>query len=146
MSRYFTLQEAESLLPEVERWLREAIGAKEDAQAEQEELQETASRVHLMGGVEVDVERLAVRKQAKDAAVRRLEAAIEKIQEEGCLVKDLDIGLVDFPALMEGAEVYLCWKLGEPRIGYWHHVHEGFTGRKPLERGPGDAPGSSKPN
>ena len=49
------------------------------------------------------------------------------------MLKDLDEGLVDFPAMLDGHEIYLCWKLGEERIGYWHGVDEGFAGRKPLE-------------
>jgi hypothetical protein len=49
-------------------------------------------------------------------------------------VKDLDIGLVDFPTTFNGVEVYLCWKLGEPGIEFWHGVEEGFRGRKPIDR------------
>ena len=66
---------------------------------------------------------------------------MNKIQETGCVVKDLDEGLVDFPSLIEGEEVYLCWKLGEEHIDFWHGVDEGFAGRKPLdEPGSGDVP------
>jgi hypothetical protein len=57
---------------------------------------------------------------------------INGLQELGVLVKDLDMGLVDFPALREGEEVLLCWRLGEEEIGYWHGLEEGFAGRKEL--------------
>ncbi len=63
----------------------------------------------------------------------QLQDAVTKIQETGCLVKDLDMGLVDFPCRLKGEDVYLCWKLGEERIGFWHGVNEGFAGRKPLD-------------
>jgi hypothetical protein len=58
---------------------------------------------------------------------------MDSIQEIGCLVKDLDIGLLDFPTLYRGREVYLCWRLGEQRIEHWHGVDEGFRGRKPVD-------------
>ena len=59
---------------------------------------------------------------------------MEKLQDLGCLVKDLDIGLVDFPTLFRGQEVYLCWKVGEPSIEFWHGMNEGFGGRKAIDR------------
>ena len=58
--------------------------------------------------------------------------AAERLQRLGVLVKDLDRGLVDFPALREGEEVLLCWQVGEDEIAHWHGVDEGFAGRKPL--------------
>ena len=64
---------------------------------------------------------------------RAVKQAVEKVQEFGCLVKDLDIGLIDFPTLLKGEEVYLCWKLGEAGIRFWHGVQEGFRGRKPID-------------
>ena len=59
---------------------------------------------------------------------------IYRIESLGCVVKDIDLGLVDFPATIDDEPVYLCWKLGEPRIGYWHGVDEGFSARKALRR------------
>ena len=66
--------------------------------------------------------------------MHRLREAIEQMQELGCVIKDLDTGLLDFPTLFRGKEVYLCWKLGEPSIGFWHGVDEGFRGRKPIDQ------------
>jgi hypothetical protein len=80
------------------------------------------------------------REKALDAKARReqsaavLRNAIESVQQMGCLVKDLDTGLVDFPTLFRGVEVYLCWKLGESGIDYWHGVEEGFRGRKAIDQ------------
>jgi len=56
------------------------------------------------------------------------------VQEIGCLIKDIDVGLVDFPTSLRGVEVYLCWKLGESGISFWHGVDEGFRGRKPIDK------------
>lgn len=61
-----------------------------------------------------------------------MRSAVEELHALGLEVKDVDAGLVDFPALRDGERVYLCWQLGEPEIGYWHGVEEGFAGRKPL--------------
>ncbi len=88
-----------------------------------------------MGGVRMDRAQSLEQKNRREAAAGALKQSIEKIQEFGCLVKDLDIGLIDFPTLFQGQEVYLCWKLGEDGIRFWHGVHEGFRGRKADRRG-----------
>jgi hypothetical protein len=134
MPKRFTLAEAQSLIPEVDRLLREALenkGAYEDAERR---IQEFNERVMMMGGVMVDRDRALENKARRDAAAGQLRQAIESLQETGCLIKDLDIGLVDFPTTFRGTEVYLCWKLGEAGIGFWHGVDEGFRGRKPIDQ------------
>jgi len=57
---------------------------------------------------------------------------IYRIESHGCVVKDIDLGLVDFPAMRDDEPIYLCWKLGEPRVAHWHGLEEGFSARKPL--------------
>lgn len=57
---------------------------------------------------------------------------INRIEEHGCVVKDLDLGLLDFPALRDGRPIYLCWKAGESEIAHWHGTDEAFIDRKPL--------------
>ncbi len=57
---------------------------------------------------------------------------IARIEAMGCIVKDIDLGLIDFPSVREGEAVYLCWKAGEPAVAHWHSVEEGFAFRKPL--------------
>jgi hypothetical protein len=72
---------------------------------------------------------------AADAVAEAAEALVEcvrQIDEAGVQVKDLDEGLLDFPAKRDDADILLCWKVGEPEIGFWHGVDEGFAGRKPL--------------
>ena len=58
---------------------------------------------------------------------------INRIEAFGCIVKDMDLGLLDFPALRDGRPIYLCWKAGEPAIAHWHGADETFADRKPLE-------------
>lgn len=66
--------------------------------------------------------------ERKSAIVR----LIHRIESFGCIVKDIDLGLLDFPSERDGKNVYLCWKAGEPEVGYWHGVDESFAQRKPL--------------
>jgi hypothetical protein len=134
MPKRFTHAEAQGLLPEVGRLLRDALDAKSEYQQAEKAIQNMIERVMLMGGMVVDREQALVSRSRRDAAAAMLKTAIEAVQETGCLVKDLDIGLVDFPTMLRGIEVYLCWKLGEPGIGFWHSVEEGFRGRKPIDQ------------
>jgi hypothetical protein len=134
MPRYFTLLDAERLLPDVERVIRQAIDLKAEMVATEQELHAASRRIAMSGGAMVNHERLLMQKARREASATQLKEAIDRIQEYGCLVKDLDIGLLDFPTLYRGEEVYLCWKLGENGIQYWHGIHEGFRGRKKIDR------------
>lgn len=67
-------------------------------------------------------------------ALEQISDSVEAIQEMGILVKDLDIGLCDFPYQLNGRVVYLCWKLGESEIRYWHEIEAGYSGRQPIEK------------
>jgi len=130
----FTLIEAERLLPEIETIIREAVALQAQYKEAEAALSSFAQRVAMQGGVVVDRDAVLERRARRDRLGRSLKAAIEKIQEYGCLIKDLDTGLIDFPTLFHGQEVYLCWKMGEPGIRYWHGVDEGFAGRKQIDR------------
>jgi|SRR6266487_1888938 len=133
MTRYFTLQEAERLLPDVERAIREAINLKTEYQQAETELRSAMQRVMMLGGVDLNRGAFVELRTRREARAERLKEVIEQIHEIGCLVKDLDIGLIDFPTLFRGEEVYLCWKLGENGIAFWHGVEEGFQGRKAID-------------
>jgi hypothetical protein len=133
MPRYFTLTQAEELLPEVESVIRAAISHKSAYQQAEEEWQTFVSRVTMQGGMRVDHSYVMDKKHRRESSALLLKEAVEKIQDYGCVVKDLDVGLIDFPTLFRGEEVYLCWKLGESGIEFWHGVHEGFRGRKPID-------------
>ena len=133
MAKRFTLAEAEGLLPEVESLIRDAVSLKAQYQEAEQALNTFTQRVAMQGGVVVDREFVLGKRVQRDKHGERLKAAVEKIQEIGCLIKDLDVGLVDFPTLFRGREVYLCWKMGESGIRYWHGVDEGFAGRKPID-------------
>jgi hypothetical protein len=134
MSKRVTLAQAKRLIPEVDRLLREAQAAKSAYDEIEKTIQAFSERVMLMGGIVVDRDQVLDRRNQREATATKLRTAIEAVQEIGCVVKDLDIGLVDFPTLFRGVEVYLCWKLGEPDIAFWHGVDEGFRGRKAIDQ------------
>jgi len=134
MARLFTLQEAEELLPRVERWLRDAIESKKNLSEADSGLNALLVKINMVGGLRVDLGRVAELKSGKERSLETLKQALGEIETNGVLVKDLDIGLIDFPTLLDEQEVYLCWKLGESHIGWWHHTSEGYAGRKAIDR------------
>jgi hypothetical protein len=133
MAKRFTLMEAQGLVPRLEMAMRGAVTLKTEYQQADAEMREFLQRLNMMGGMMVDRPKARACRERRDTLVQQLKAAIERVQDLGCVVKDLDIGLVDFPTLFRGVEVCLCWKLGEPRIEYWHGMEEGFRGRKPID-------------
>jgi len=146
MSKIFTLQEAEQLVPTVKEWLERAIESKRQVETIDDELRGVSERINLMGGSEINPAAILKQRRTKDAALRTLREVVGQIEASGCLVKDLDIGLVDFPALLGNEEVYLCWKLGEDSIDHWHRIEEGFPGRKPIGDHFGRSFDSERPN
>ena len=134
MARRFTLAEAQSLIPEVGRLLRDAVSLKGAYQEAEQAIQTWNQRITMMGGVMVDRNQAIDTRKRRDTSAASLRSAIEQVQAIGCVVKDLDIGLIDFPTEFRGEEVYLCWKLGEPKIEFWHPVTEGFRGRKAIDQ------------
>jgi len=133
MARYFTLDEANAALALVEPLLRQVVALKASYSQAEGQLQGAAQRIALAGGARVDPGQILQARGRRDAAAARLKELIEEVQGHGCLVKDLDLGLIDFPALYRGEEIYLCFRLGEERIGYWHGVDEGYRGRKEID-------------
>ncbi len=125
--------EAQALIPRVDRLLRYAIELKGSYDDTEREIHSFQERVRMMGGVAVDRDRALASRNRREDAAAQLRAALEQVLETGCLIKDLDIGLIDFPTIYRGTEVYLCWKLGESAIEFWHGVDEGFRGRKPID-------------
>lgn len=132
-TRTFTLQDAQMLLPTLESLLRTAISSKKLVEEVDAELQEIAHRVFLNGGTLINVVEVARRKAERERAVQRAKDAVAEIHATGVQVKDIDIGLLDFPCKVEGEIVLLCWKLGEEKITHWHSTEEGFAGRKPID-------------
>ena len=131
--RTFTLEEAQSLLPTLESLLRAAISGKKIMEEVEAETQALTHRIFLNGGTHVDVIAVARRKAERAKAEQRAKDALAEIDSIGVQVKDLEIGLLDFPCEVEGSVVLLCWKMGEDSITHWHSPEAGFAGRKPID-------------
>jgi hypothetical protein len=131
--RTFTLDEAQSLLPVLESLLRTAIAGKKLMEEFEGEEQALRQRIFLNGGMFLDVVPLARRKAERAKAEQRAKDALAEIDSIGVQVKDLEIGLLDFPCEVEGKIILLCWKMGEKSITHWHGTDEGFAGRKPVD-------------
>lgn len=133
LSRTFTLSEAQTLLPVLEALLRRAQKSGTRAAEIEVELEQLRQKIFLLGGVHVDVSTVARRRAERDKALQDTKDTLAEIDAIGVQVKDLEKGLLDFPCVMDGQTVLLCWKLGEKEIGYWHSTEEGFAGRKPID-------------
>jgi hypothetical protein len=133
MPRYFTLTQAERLLPTVELSLRQALACKSRYEEAGQRIQKATQRIVNLGGSIANREQFVDLRRQRDAAEEELRQAINEIHETGCQVKDLDMGLIDFPTRYREREVLLCWKFGENGIRYWHGLEEGFRGRKPID-------------
>ena len=96
-------------------------------------MQELSHRIFLNGGTHVDIVSVAQRKAERGKAEQRAKDALAEIDSIGVQVKDIDIGLLDFPCEVEGEIVLLCWKMGEKSITHWHGTSEGFAGRKLID-------------
>ena len=131
--RIFSLRDAERLRVEIEPILIDAIEARRKLNEIDEELGKLAERAQQSGGLLVAHEKAARQRLEHNRLAGAIQSALEKIHATGCVVKDLEVGLLDFPARINGEAVYLCWRLGEDRIRFYHAQEEGFAGRKPID-------------
>lgn len=132
--RHFSLDEANRALPQVAPLLVRLQTLQHTVTQLQERL--TALWQRLEHGESVLDEIGALQRQL-DEQTQDAAGATQRLEDVGCLLRDVQTGLVDFPAQAAGTEIFLCWRLGEDAIRYWHGVDEGFAGRKPLSAMPG---------
>lgn len=130
MNRIWTVEEANSILPHLREVLPVLIEDRQRAELAQHSLLELEQRMRGDGeGLGPELERRQRRLRQAMAKVRQ---GIQQLQRLGCEVKDLDLGLVDFPSRLHGQPVLLCWRIGEPAVAYWHSPAEGYAGRRKL--------------
>ena len=129
--RHFTPEEANAALAEVRPLVEQLVERRREHVAALERQEELERKIHGNGGGIPPAE-LAAATAEVDAVARRLARLVDEIGRHGAQVKDVDTGLIDFPALHRGETVLLCWRLGESEIAYWHRVEDGFAGRRPL--------------
>jgi hypothetical protein len=129
--RYFTPDEANAELEEVRPLVEQLVATRLEHTAALERQEELERKIRGNGGGIPPAE-LAQATAEVDGVARQLARIVDAIAEHGAQVKDLDTGLIDFPALHRGETVLLCWQLGEDEIGWWHREDDGFAGRRPL--------------
>jgi hypothetical protein len=123
--RLFTLSEANHLIPQLQSRLVSVRQAKAVLARTKDDIRRASARAEYGGGSTVGPLYLS--------SLHKISSNVQAIQEMGVLVKDLDLGLCDFPHLREGRVVFLCWKLGEHEIKWWHETTSGYKDRCPLE-------------
>jgi hypothetical protein len=131
--KFFSLAEAESLRAQLEPLLIEAIEARRKIDDVDEKLDELSERIQSSGGLLVPYENASKWRREHNHFASAIHSAVERIHATGCVVKDIEVGLLDFPSRINGQEVFLCWRLGEDRIRFYHGMDEGFAGRKPID-------------
>jgi hypothetical protein len=131
--KIFSLTEAESLRTQLEPLLIEAIEARRKIEDVDERLEELAERIQRSGGMLVPYENASKWRRERNHFASAIRSAVERIHATGCVVKDIEVGLLDFPSRINGQDVFLCWRLGEDRIRFYHSMDEGFSGRKPID-------------
>jgi hypothetical protein len=129
--RYFTPAEANEALATVRPLAEKLVGHRRALREAQERRAELTRRIAGNGGA-LDARRVATLAARVNREAEAVARSVSRIQELGVLVKDLDRGLIDFPALRGDEEVLLCWEVGEEKVAYWHGLEEGFAGRRPL--------------
>lgn len=122
--KIFTLAEANCLIPQLEQLWSMIKEGRTVLIRTKEEIKKASSKAHLGGG--------SVAGPQYIRALQEINESLHTIHEWGVLVKDIESGLCDFPYLLDGRLVYLCWKLGEDRIHCWHEINGGYAGRQTL--------------
>jgi hypothetical protein len=129
--RHFTPEEANAALDQVRPLVEQLVARRQEHSLALERQEELEGKIRGNGGGIPPAE-LAAATAEVDALARGMARLVDEISSHGAQVKDLDSGLIDFPALHRGETVLLCWQLGEDEIAWWHRIEDGFAGRRPL--------------
>jgi len=124
-THYFTIEEANALLPQISRVIKGMLDARQCIIEAQADLWPVLEKAIGNGG--------SKKAGALLSEFSRVEQGARRLSEMGCILKDINTGLVDFPTLRNGREVFLCWQHGEPEVAFWHDVDAGLAGRQPLD-------------
>jgi hypothetical protein len=125
MAKYFTLQQANEALASIRPWMDEIQAIRQQILVHQPEIWNVMEKSAGNGG------NPTLSRMVK--TFDRLDDLIHAVQDAGAVIKDINTGLIDFPALRNGREVYLCWRFGEGDIAFWHAIEDGFAGRRSID-------------
>ncbi|MDA8206835.1 MAG: DUF2203 domain-containing protein [Thermaerobacter sp.] len=130
--RQFSIEEANQLLSELRAELDQLKKMQQQAREKYEEMRDIREVGYRPDGNLIMLSDYQGTKQEFDRIVAEANRVLSAINQRGCRVTDVETGLVDFPAQIDGLPIYLCWQKGEPEVGYYHGLDEGFAGRRPL--------------
>ena len=131
MPRRFSREEADALLPEIAPRLLQLRDLKRQNDETRSAVNDLQSTLKANGhGLDIEMSRLSRALQSSSAEINAL---IERVTRLGVEVKDLEMGLIDFRGERDGREIYLCWKLGEEHVAFWHELNTGYSSRQPLD-------------
>ena len=124
--RYFTVEQATALLPKINRILKKVISLNK--------------ALDILSSIEIEVYDDDYENMMKVTRINgqfhklsyQFFSGIEKMEDIGCIVKDYEVGIIDFYSRFEGRDIFLCWRIGEEGINFWHEISEGYSGRKPI--------------
>lgn len=131
-TRHFTPAEVDALISQLSGIVERAMQRHREAMALQQHLRDEQERIRISGGALLDRSDWKARAERLDGLAIEVRDALQQIAALGGVTKDLETGLVDFPGLIEGETVNLCWRFGETAVRFWHRLDEGYAKRKPL--------------
>jgi len=126
--RLFTVDEANALLPDLRPLVRRILDHLDSLR----EKSEAVVRAERLSPNSPELMKSLQQNEAIARLIQEVKCLVDEINAYGCICKGIEEGLVDFPCLLGGEIVFLCWRLGEESVGHWHKVEDGFAGRKPL--------------
>ncbi len=133
-NKIFSVEEANGLIPVLERALDQLTALGHEITGLRREI-EVLTAIEGTGASErnADVRALRDKEHAYSGQLERFRESLSQVAQHGCIIRDLELGLVDFYTMARGRVVCLCWRRGEAQIEHWHPIDEGFSGRRPLE-------------
>ncbi|MBM2826325.1 MAG: hypothetical protein HW403_389 [Dehalococcoidia bacterium] len=133
MPKYFTFEEANNFIPQLSTMMEGVRDCRRRIAAKEQELsQMKGQRVGGNGNYRANEREIRRVQEEINELVGELQQLVSQVHAVGCVVKDMEMGLVDFLTLRDGEEMYLCWRLGEERIGFWHTIEGGYGARQPI--------------
>jgi len=124
--KYFSVEEANIIVAEISPVVQDLVTLKKNIELNIPELKPVMSKIKSNGGGN---KKLSEHLES----INKMEELVATLNDTGCIFKDINIGLIDFPHMKDGREVYLCWKLGEKKVEFWHEIDAGYAGRKPID-------------
>lgn len=134
-SRLFSIEDANQIIPELNHELDDLKRLQQEARHKYEEMRDIREVGYRSDGNLIMLSDYQETKSQFDRIVAEANGILTTINQRGCRVTDVEAGLIDFPAEVDGHRVYLCWQKDEPEVGYYHGLEEGFAGRRPLPPG-----------